>query len=191
MFVHARDPLHRVDALRSSRRVRVLIDGFVVADSRRPVLLFETGLITRYYVPKADARLDVLEPSTTFTMCPYKGRAGYYSARLGDALHTDAAWCYPHPLRDVAKIENHLAFWNERCTIEVDGERLPRPAARPGEDGGEPLAAQRRFFAVPPPESMRGVGPGGLQHDFARPNGRAEGPPLEYVDMRVERAGGR
>jgi uncharacterized protein (DUF427 family) len=191
IFVHARDPLHRVDALHSSRRLRVLIDGVVVADSRRAVLVFETGLITRYYLPKADVRMELLEPSATFAMCPYKGRAGYYSARLGEALHGDVAWCYPRPLRDVAKIADHLSFWNERFAIELDGVRLPTPVARPGSDGREPFAPQRRFFAVPPPPSMRGVGPGGLQHDFARPNGRAEGPPLEHVDMRVERAGGR
>jgi uncharacterized protein (DUF427 family) len=191
IYVHARDPYHRVDTLRTSRHVRVLIGGVVVADSRRPVLLFETGLITRYYLPKADVRMDVLEQSSTFTMCPYKGRAGYYSARLGDALHADVAWSYRFPLRDVAKIENHLSFWNERCAIELDGAPLPTPVARPGGDGYEALAPQRRFFAVPPPPSMRGVGPGSLQHDFARPNGRAEGPPLDYVDMGVERAGGR
>jgi uncharacterized protein (DUF427 family) len=171
--------------------VRVSIDGLVVADTTRPVLLFETGLITRYYVPRADVRLDLLEPSDTFTMCPYKGRAGYYSARIGDSLHQDVAWCYPCPLRDVAEIENRLAFWDERFTVEVDGERRPIPARRPGADGGEALEAKRRFFTVPPPPSMRDAKPGELQHDFARPNGRAEGPPLKRVDMAVERAGGR
>ena len=191
IFVHARDPFHRVDALPSSRRVRVFVDGVVVADSSRPVLLFETSLITRYYLPKADVRMDLLEPSSTYTMCPYKGRAAYYSARIGGELHADVAWYYPCPVRDVARIENHLSFWNERFAIELDGEPQTTPVARPGGDGSEPLAAQRRFFAVPPPASMRGVGPGGLQHDFARPNGRAEGPPSEYVDMAVERAGGR
>lgn len=189
--VHARDPYHRVDALRSSRRVRVSIDGVVVADSSRPVLLFETGLVTRYYLPLQDVRIDLLEPSETFTMCPYKGRAGYYSARIGGTGHEDVAWYYPRPLRDVAKIENYLCFWNERYAIEVEGEDLRSPERRPGGDGNEALEPKRRFFTTPPPESMRGTGPGGLQHDFSRPNGRAEGPPPAYVDLAVERAGGR
>jgi uncharacterized protein (DUF427 family) len=189
--VHARDPYHRVDALPSSRHVRVSIDGVLVAETRRPVLLFETGLITRYYVPKADVRLDLLEPSETFTMCPYKGRAGYYSARIGGSLREDVAWCYPRPLRDVAAIEDRLAFWDERFAVEVDGRLQPIPVRRLGADGGEALEPKRRFFAVPPPPSMRDAKPGELQHDFARPNGRAEGPPPEHVDMAVERAGGR
>lgn len=191
MFVHARDPFHRVDALPSSRRVRVLIDGTVVADTPRAVLLFETSLITRYYVPLADVRLDVLEPSDTFSMCPYKGRAGYYSVRIGESFHRDAAWCYRTPRRDVHRIENHLAFWNERYEIELDGVLLERPVARPDAAGGEALEAKRRFFTVPPPASMRGARTGEMQHDHAQPNGRAEGPPLEYMDLAVERAGGR
>ncbi len=191
IFVHARDPCHRVDALRSSRRVRVSIDGVVAADSSRPVLLFETGLLTRYYLPLQDARIELLEPSDTFTMCPYKGRASYYSLRVGEAMQEDAAWYYAFPLRDVAKVENHICFWNERYAIEVDGEPLPTPARRPGGDGVEAREPKRRFFTTPPPESMRGTRPGGLQHDFSRPNGRAEGPPPAHVDLAVERAGGR
>ena len=190
IFVHARDPFHRVDALRSSRHVRVEIDGTVVADSTRPVLLFETSLVTRYYLPREDVREELFEPSATYTMCPYKGRAGYVSVRIGETLHEDAAWTYPMPLPDVARIENHLCFWNERYSIEVDGARLPTPIARAGVDGGETLEPKRLFFGVPPPASMLGAKPGALQHDFARSNGRAEGPPLQHVDIAVERAGG-
>jgi uncharacterized protein (DUF427 family) len=189
IYVHARDPYLRVDALQSSRHVQVIIDGLTVADTQRPVLLFETGLITRYYIPMEDVRLDLIEPSDTFTMCPYKGRASYYSVRIGDALHEDAIWYYPQPLRDVRKVENHACFWNERVdAIVVDGEPLPKPARREGPEGGEVLYPSRRFFAVPPPESMKGAGL--LQHDFSRPNNRCEGPPEPLMDMAVERAGG-
>ena len=54
VFVHPRDPHHRVDVLRSSRHVRVRIDGRLVADSARPCVLFETGMPARYYLPRAD-----------------------------------------------------------------------------------------------------------------------------------------
>src|SRR5206468_3727107 len=73
VFVHPRDPYHRVDVLNSSRHVRVSVGGEVVAETHRPRLLFETGLPTRYYVPKLDVRLDLLTPTNTVTRCPYKG----------------------------------------------------------------------------------------------------------------------
>jgi uncharacterized protein (DUF427 family) len=190
IYVHARDPHLRVDTLRSSRHVQVVIDGVTVADTHSPVLLLETGLVTRYYVPPLDVRMDLLEPSDTFTMCPYKGRASYYSLRIDGKLHEDAAWYYPRPLRDVRKVENLLCFWNERVdALIVDGEPLPKREIRDGGEGGELLYPSRRFFAVPPPESMKGAGV--RQHEHSRPNNRAEGPPDELMDMAVERAGGR
>jgi uncharacterized protein (DUF427 family) len=127
VFVHPRDPYHRVDVLNSSRHVKVVIDGQVVAESRRPRLLFETGLPTRYYLPKIDVRLDLLEPSTTSTSCPYKGTAAYYSVRVGDQVRKDVVWYYPFPIPECSKIENLLAFYNEKVDIYVDGELQGRP----------------------------------------------------------------
>ena len=75
VFVHARDPHKRVDVLPSSRHVRVAIDGAVVAETRRPHLLFETTLPTRYYIPREDVRMELLEPTGLQTRCPYKGIA--------------------------------------------------------------------------------------------------------------------
>ena len=72
VFVHPRDPYHRVDVLNSSRHVKVVIAGQVVAETHRPRLLFETGIRTRYYIPKVDVRMDLLEPTATLTQCPYK-----------------------------------------------------------------------------------------------------------------------
>jgi uncharacterized protein (DUF427 family) len=193
MFVHAKDPYLRVEALRSSRRVQAFVGGELVADTRRPVLVLETGLVTRYYIPKQDVRLDLLVPSDTFTLCPYKGRAAYYSVRVGDELHEDAIWYYRHPLRDLLKAENHLCFWQERDDTEilVDGEPVELPPVRQAGDGGELVGTRRNFFAVPPPASMAGAKPGSLQHDFSRPNRRCEGPPDHLIDMDVEAAGGR
>ncbi len=70
VFVYARDPYKRVDVLHSSRHIRVVVDGIVVGDTTRPWLLFETGLPTRYYMPKHDARMDLLEQTDTVTRCP-------------------------------------------------------------------------------------------------------------------------
>lgn len=124
VFVHARDPYHRVDVRDSSRHVRVIVKGVVVAETRRPTLLFETGLPTRYYFPRDDIRSDLLEESDRHTGCPYKGTASYYSVRTPGRLVRDVVWYYPEPLAEAAKIKGLLAFYNERVELEVDGERL-------------------------------------------------------------------
>jgi uncharacterized protein (DUF427 family) len=127
VFVHPRDPYHRVDVLRSSRHVRVEVNGQTVAETQRPSLLFETSLPTRYYIPKQDVRMDLLVPTETRTSCPYKGVASYWSVRAGDELVPDIVWAYPSPIPECAKIENMLSFFNERADIFVDGEREERP----------------------------------------------------------------
>lgn len=127
VFRHARDPYKRVDVLQSSRHVRVLVGGEVVADTHRPRLLFETGLPVRYYIPKLDVRQDLLVPSDKRTRCPYKGEAVYWSLVLGDERLEDVVWSYPAPLPEIPKIENLLSFYNERVDIEVDGGVQPRP----------------------------------------------------------------
>jgi uncharacterized protein (DUF427 family) len=129
VFVHARDPYHRVDVLNSSRHVKVVVGGQVVAETRRPRLLFETGIRTRYYIPKVDVRMDLLERTATATGCPYKGTAAYWSVRVGDQLVPDAVWGYPFPIPECSKIQNLLAFYNEKVDIYVDGEldSAPRP----------------------------------------------------------------
>lgn len=123
VFVHARSPRHRVDALNAARRVQVFIDGQEVANSTRPVLLFETHLPTRYYLPFADVRTDLLTASETVTQCPYKGVARYWSH---PAL-ADAAWSYPAPIPEQPKIRDLLCFYNERVDVIIDGEPQERP----------------------------------------------------------------
>lgn len=127
VFVHPRDPYSRVDVINSSRHVRVEIDGVTVAESTRPRLLFETGLPTRYYLPKVDVRLDLLEATDSHTRCPYKGLASYYSVKLGDKTYEDLVWTYPAPIPECSKIENLLCFYNEKVDLYVDGVRLERP----------------------------------------------------------------
>lgn len=127
IFVHPRDPHKRVDAVRSSRHVQVEIDGTVVADTRRPVLVFETGLPTRYYVPVEDVRLDLFEPTEHRTSCPYKGTARYWTFAGRADVPRNIVWSYPEPLPAVGAIEGYLAFFNEAVDLVVDGERLERP----------------------------------------------------------------
>ena len=127
VYVHSRDPYTRVDVVESSRHVKVELDGVVVAETHRPRLLFETGLPTRYYIPKQDVRMDLLESTTSTSRCPYKGVASYWSARIGDNIFQDIVWSYPAPIPECTKIENLLSFYNEKVDLYVDGVRLDRP----------------------------------------------------------------
>jgi uncharacterized protein (DUF427 family) len=105
----------------------VAIGNEVVADTVRPRLLFETGLPTRYYIPKADVRMDLLTSTDTSTQCPYKGVAEYWSATVGGEVHDDIAWSYPFPIPECPKVEGLVCFFNERTDITVDSELQPRP----------------------------------------------------------------
>jgi len=120
---HPRDPFHRIDIVHSSRHVRIERDGVLLAESRRPRLLFEPPLPVRYYLPPQDVRGDLLRPSPTRTFCAYKGEASYLSLE-GEA---DIGWTYPAPLREAAEVTDHVAFFNERVDIVVDGTPLERP----------------------------------------------------------------
>jgi uncharacterized protein (DUF427 family) len=124
---HARDPYKRVDVLHSSRHIRVLVESTVIADTHRPMLLFETGLPVRYYIPKLDVRLELLTPTSTRTRCPYKGEAIYWSLEVADQHLEDIVWSYPAPIPEIPKIENLLSFYNEKVDIEVDGDLVIRP----------------------------------------------------------------
>ncbi len=126
---HARDPYVWIDCLPSTRHVRVVVDGETVAETTHPILLFETVLITRYYIPKLDVRMDLLRPSSSRTLCPYKGQAHYYSLEISGRVHEDMAWYYPQATRQAARIAgSHVAFFEEQVDyIEVDGVRNPRP----------------------------------------------------------------
>lgn len=122
---HLRDPYHRVDVRTSSRRVRVLAGSEVIAETSRPMLLSETGLPNRFYIPPEDVRSDLLQPSETRTVCPYKGAASYWSLRSGDRQVGDVAWSYEQPLEGAAKVPGHLSFAHPEITVMVDGERAP------------------------------------------------------------------
>lgn len=128
VFVHPRNPYVRADALRSTRSVRVELDGVLLAESRSPVLVFETGLPTRYYLNRTEVRFENLIASDTVTQCPYKGTTtGYWSVRAGGTVYPDLAWSYSFPTKDLIPIAGLIAFYNEKVDISLDGSRMARP----------------------------------------------------------------
>jgi len=133
VFVHPRSPYVRVDALRSTRTVRVEWRGVVLAESSSPIMVFETGLPTRFYLDRTDVDFTKLVASDTVTACPYKGTtSGYWSARVDGRDHPDVAWSYDFPTRELLPIAGLVAFYNEKVDIFLDGERLERPRSGSG-----------------------------------------------------------
>ncbi len=126
VFGHLRDPYHRVDVRRSSRAVKVRVGDAVVAESTRALVLSETGLPNRWYVPTADIRTELLAPSATTTVCPYKGAASYWTFTGGDAPDAqvvDVAWSYEEPFDEVRRIAGHRSFLGDAVTVEVADPR--------------------------------------------------------------------
>jgi len=131
IFVHPRNPYTRVDALRSRRSVRIERDGVLLAESVAPVLVFETGLPTRYYIDRGDVLWQHLQPSDTQSACPYKGvTSKYWSFLTSDDFHADLAWSYDFPTRQLLPIAGLVAFYNEFVDVVVDGAPEPRPVTK-------------------------------------------------------------
>jgi uncharacterized protein (DUF427 family) len=129
VFGHPRDPFHRVDALHSSRHVTVSTNGILLADTRNPVVLFETDLPTRYYFAAEDVNTDVLLPAAVMSVCPYKGTADQYWDVAGEVDLTAAVWSYSNPFAAVEDIRNRISFYNELVDFTVDGNAIERPVS--------------------------------------------------------------
>jgi uncharacterized protein (DUF427 family) len=124
---HPHDPFKRIDVLSSRRRVEVSLDGTLLAATEDALLLLETHLPARYYIPPDDVASSVLIPSKTRSTCAYKGIAAYVSTADGRAEGRDIGWAYARPLDDALRVRDHVAFWNERTDIRVDGRLQRRP----------------------------------------------------------------
>ena len=132
VFVHPRDPYTRVDALRSTRSVRIGLDGVTLAESSSPVLVFETGLLTRYYLNRTEVDFTHLAPTDSVSACPYKGTtSGYWTAEIGGTSYSDIAWVYDFPTLQLLPIAGLIAFYNEKVDTFLDGRLLDRPVTLP------------------------------------------------------------
>jgi uncharacterized protein (DUF427 family) len=117
---HAADPYHRIDIRQTSRKLVVRHGDRVVADSKRPLVLYESGFAPRWYVPREDIDQSALTPVKLQTFCPYKGLCSYYS--IGEARQ--AAWSYPEAYPEVRRISNLVSFEPDIVTVQLDGIQL-------------------------------------------------------------------
>jgi uncharacterized protein (DUF427 family) len=120
IFGHPRNPYHRVDCLRSGRRLRVEASGATLVDTSDTLAVYETALEPRLYVDPRLVRMDLLRESATQTYCPYKGTATYWTARIGDTVLEDIAWSYEDPLPESAPLGHFLSFDDRRVIVIHD-----------------------------------------------------------------------
>ncbi len=118
---------HTVEVHAEPRRVEIAVDGVVVAVSNGAVVLQETGLPPRYYLPRADVRTELLRATDKATTCPFKGDASYWTLELDGATHADIVWSYEDPIDSMTAIAGRLAFFDERVDVTIDGEVRERP----------------------------------------------------------------
>lgn len=113
----------------TSKHVRIVFNGVVIAETRRALRVLETSHPPVYYLPPADIRMEYLTPTGRGTYCEFKGAARYWTLRVGDRTAENVAWSYPDPAPGFEAIRDHLAFYAgpmDACT--VDGERVtPQP----------------------------------------------------------------
>ena len=127
MAGHPRDPHKRVEAIASSRHVVVELDGVRLADGTRPVLLFETSLPTRYYLPARTSTLPRWNRPRTTACVPTRALPTEILVVTGRPDAANVVWSYSAPLPAVGKVAGRLAFYNELVDLTVDGVPQPRP----------------------------------------------------------------
>ncbi len=120
VHLHPRNPYHRVDSLRTHRRLHVEVAGVELVDSTKTVAVYETALEPRLYVDRDGVRMDLLTKSSTQTYCPYKGTATYWTAAVGDVRVEDVAWSYEDPMPESSAIGRLLSFDESRATVLHD-----------------------------------------------------------------------
>jgi uncharacterized protein (DUF427 family) len=117
---HAADCYHRIDIRQTSRHLVARHHDRIIADTRRPLVLYESGFAPRWYVPRADIDESTLTPVKLQTFCPYKGLCSYYA--IGDARL--AAWSYPDAYPEVGRISNLVSFEPDIISVHLDGVQL-------------------------------------------------------------------
>ncbi len=112
-------PDHPIAITHNDKRVRVTFGGAVIADTTKALTLKEANYPAVQYIPRADARMELLKPTANASHCPYKGDASYFAISAGGKTADNAVWSYDKPYPAMAEIAGYLAFYPNRVdTIE-------------------------------------------------------------------------
>ena len=115
---------HTITIAPSDVHVEVRLGGELLAATDNAVMLDETGLPTRYYLPRTDVQMDLLRPTSFHTTCPFKGEASYWSIDIGGQTHDGIVWSYDSPLPGAMGIKGMLSFYPDRTQVTVDGRPI-------------------------------------------------------------------
>lgn len=126
IFAHPRDPFYRYDIHETDQQVTIWLEDICIGRSGGALVLFETSLPPRFYLPPEAVRTDLLSRSRTVTQCPYKGEARHWHINVQDKRIEDAAWSYPRPLGEAERIRDWFSFYPSKLRVEVDGKQLGR-----------------------------------------------------------------
>ncbi|HEX6392779.1 MAG TPA: DUF427 domain-containing protein [Acidimicrobiales bacterium] len=119
-------PGHTIAIAPADAHIEVRLGGELVAASDRPLVLEETGLPARYYLPREDVRMDLLRATSFHTTCPFKGEASYWSIDIDGQAHDGIVWSYETPIDGALEIKEMMSFYPDRTEVTVDGERIEK-----------------------------------------------------------------
>ena len=105
---------HPITIEDNPHRIRVMLGGFIIAETVEALTLREAALPPVQYIPRKDVHMDLLDSTDRHTHCPYKGAASYFTASGGGKVMENAAWSYETPFDSVSRIAGHVAFYPER-----------------------------------------------------------------------------
>jgi uncharacterized protein (DUF427 family) len=120
---------HTIELREDGRRIDVSIDGVLVASTTGAVVLQETGLPPRFYLPRGDVRVELFATDKE-SVCPFKGGASYWSVEIDGNRHENLVWAYEDPIPGMEAIKGRLAFFDERVDVVIDGELQSRPVTQ-------------------------------------------------------------
>ncbi|HEY0686663.1 MAG TPA: DUF427 domain-containing protein [Steroidobacter sp.] len=111
---HAKHPSHKISERHLADRMQVVVNGETVGDSKDVIEVEEDGYPARYYFPRADVKMDLLERSATTTRCPFKGEARYFNLKVGGEKLDDAVWTYEDPYDEHLELTERVAFYDDK-----------------------------------------------------------------------------
>jgi uncharacterized protein (DUF427 family) len=111
---HQKHPDHKVRERHLADRMQVAVNGEIVGDSTDVIKVEEDGNPARYYFPRGDVKMDLLERSATTTRCPFKGEARYFNLHAGGKDLNDAVWTYEDPYDEHVALTERVAFYDDK-----------------------------------------------------------------------------